>query len=93
MTVPREHTRTYYLGKLARELELRGMSAVLRPDPPSLKVSDPEAALMTETVHCVAVDGGWAYRWSWGDVVGGVDDAAGAAERISRVLSAPRRPF
>jgi len=87
--MPREHTRTYFLGKLARELELRGLEASLRPDPPSLKVRDPDAAIFTETVDCVAMPEGWFYRWSWGDVVESVDEPAAAADRIALGWPAP----
>jgi hypothetical protein len=83
---PREHTRTYFLGKLARELELRGLAVLLRQDPPSLRVSDPDTAMLTETVDCVALADGWFYRWSWGEVVAGVEDPAGAAERIVHIF-------
>ncbi|GLW08367.1 hypothetical protein Misp01_34970 [Microtetraspora sp. NBRC 13810] len=86
---PREHTRTYFLGRLAQELELRGMSVSLRPDPPSLKVSDPDAALLTETVDCACVSGGWFFRWSWGDVVERAEDPSAAADRIMRLFAAP----
>ncbi|MFG3438547.1 hypothetical protein ACGF0J_14985 [Nonomuraea sp. NPDC047897] len=85
---PREHTRTYYLGKLAAELEERGLTATLRPYPPSLRVSDPDNAMLAETVDCVPLSDGWFYRWSWGEVVGLADDPALAAQRIAQVLTA-----
>ncbi|GAA3095072.1 hypothetical protein AB0K18_49045 [Nonomuraea sp. NPDC049421] len=84
---PREHTRTYYLGKLATELEQRGLTALLRSDPPALRISHPDAALMAETVDCAALSEGWFYRWSWGELVGLADDPALAAERIAHVLA------
>ncbi|HEY9523401.1 MAG TPA: hypothetical protein VIR33_09180, partial [Thermopolyspora sp.] len=71
---PREHTRTYFLGKLAEELEARDLRAALRRDPPQLKVTDPDTALFSETIDCVALPEGWFYRWSWGDVVAATDD-------------------
>lgn len=83
---PREHTRTYFLGKLAGELESRGLTASLRADPPALKISDPDMALLTETVDCVPLSDGWFYRWSWGEVLGLADDPAAAAQRIATVL-------
>lgn len=89
---PREHTRTYFLGKLGRELELRGMDVTLRTNPPSLRVSDPDTAMFTETVDCVAMGDGWFYRWSWGDVLASADDPSAAAELIFRVFSAPPPP-
>lgn len=82
----REHTRTYFLGKLARELEFRGLDATLRADPPSLRVGDPGARLLTETVDCVPVAEGWYYRWSWGEVVESTTNPAEAADRIARIL-------
>jgi hypothetical protein len=84
---PREHTRTYFLGKLAVELELRGLTVTLRANPPSLRISDPDTAMLAETVDCVPRPEGWFYRWSWGEVVGLADDPAGAAQRIARVLN------
>ncbi|MDP4507651.1 hypothetical protein [Nonomuraea turcica] len=87
---PREHTRTYYLGKLATELEQRGLTAALRPYPPALRISDPDAVMLVETVDCVPMSEGWFYRWSWGELVGLADDPALAAERIVRVLAARR---
>ncbi|MFG1700139.1 hypothetical protein [Nonomuraea sp. NPDC049309] len=87
---PREHTRTYYLGKLATELEQRGLTAVLRPDPPALRVTHPDAPLMAETVDCAALPDGWCFRWSWGELVGLAGDPALAAERIAHVLAARR---
>jgi hypothetical protein len=87
---PREHTRTYYLGKLATELEQRGLTATLRPYPPALRVSDPDTVMLVETVDCVPMPDGWFYRWSWGELVGLADDPALAADHIVRVLAARR---
>jgi hypothetical protein len=84
---PREHTRTYFLGKLAVELERHGLTATLRADPPALRISDPGTALLAETVDCVHLPDGWFYRWSWGDVVATADDPALAATKIVRVLA------
>ncbi|MBO3748619.1 hypothetical protein J5X84_21290 [Streptosporangiaceae bacterium NEAU-GS5] len=83
----REHTRTYFLGKLARELEVRGLACALRPSPPSLRVSDPETLMFSEIVDCVAMADGWVYRWSWGDVLSSAEDPAAAAERIVKVFT------
>ena len=47
---PREHTRTYYLGKLATELEERGLTALLRSHPPALRISHPDTFMLAETV-------------------------------------------
>ncbi|GAA2269774.1 hypothetical protein GCM10010149_08570 [Nonomuraea roseoviolacea subsp. roseoviolacea] len=84
---PREHTRTYFLGKLAQELEARGLAVTLRAHPPALRVSDPDTALLAETVDCVPLSDGWFYRWSWGEIVGLADDPGLAAHRIARVLT------
>lgn len=84
----REHTRTYFLGKLARELEFRGLTATLRSDPPSLRIDAPGAGMLTETVDCVAIAEGWFYRWSWGEVVESTANPAEAADRIARILGA-----
>jgi hypothetical protein len=85
--MPREHTRTYFLGKLAVELERHGLTATLRADPPALRISDPDTALLAETVDCVPLPDGWFYRWSWGELVGAADDPAPAAARIVHVLA------
>ncbi|MEV5891093.1 hypothetical protein [Nonomuraea fuscirosea] len=85
---PREHTRTYYLGKLATELEERGLTALLRSHPPALRISHPDTVMLAETVDCVPLSGGWFYRWSWGELVGLADEPALAAARIERVLAA-----
>ncbi|MFI6818159.1 hypothetical protein ACIBG7_37595 [Nonomuraea sp. NPDC050328] len=82
----REHTRTYFLGRLADEVRARGLEATLRADPPALRVSDPEVAVLSETVDCVALSDGWFYRWSWGEVLGLADDPVGAAGRIVRLF-------
>jgi hypothetical protein len=84
----REHTRTYFLGRLARELETRGLDATLRTDPPTLKITGPGAAMFSETVDCVALADGWFYRWSWGEVVESTDNPGAAADRIRHVLAA-----
>ncbi|MFD2351565.1 hypothetical protein ACFSTC_23145 [Nonomuraea ferruginea] len=52
-----------------------------------LRVSDPDTVMLAETVDCVPLADGWFYRWSWGELVGLVDEPARAAERIVRVLS------
>ncbi|NBE99434.1 hypothetical protein FE391_38065 [Nonomuraea sp. KC401] len=85
---PREHTRTYFLGKLAEELEQRGLTVTLRSHPPALRINDPDTVLLAETVDCVPLSEGWFYRWSWGELVGLTDDPALAAERIVHVLAA-----
>ncbi|MFI6315892.1 hypothetical protein ACIBG8_00145 [Nonomuraea sp. NPDC050556] len=85
--MPREHTRTYFLSRLAGEVESRGLTATLRSDPPALKISDPDTAMLTETVDCVPLSDGWFYRWSWGEILGLADDPATAAQRIVTVLS------
>ncbi|MEO3870678.1 hypothetical protein ABGB18_17860 [Nonomuraea sp. B12E4] len=86
--MPREHTRTYFLGKLAEELERRGLTATLRSYPLVLRISDPDTLMLAETVDCVPLSEGWFYRWSWGELVGLADDPALAAERIVHVLTA-----
>lgn len=82
----REHTRTYFLGRLADELRSRGLEATLRLDPPALRISDPEVAPLSETVDCVPTSDGWCYRWSWGDILGPADDLEEAARRIARLF-------
>ncbi|MFI6503393.1 hypothetical protein [Nonomuraea typhae] len=82
----REHTRTYYLGRLSDALEVWGLDVRLRPELPALRVSDPETALLSETVDCVPLQGGWFYRWSWGETLGRADDPVSAAQRIATVF-------
>ena len=68
---PREHTRTYFLGKLAVELERHGLTMTLRADPPALRISHPDTALLAETVDCVPLPDGWFYRLVVGRSGGG----------------------
>jgi hypothetical protein len=84
---PREHTRTYFLGKLAAELERHGMTATLRAYPPVLRISGPGTVMLAETIDCVPLPEGWFYRWSWGELVGLADEPAAAARRIAHVLA------
>ncbi|MEV5504395.1 hypothetical protein AB0M50_54225, partial [Nonomuraea fuscirosea] len=59
---PREHTRTYYLGKLATELEERGLTALLRSHPPALRISHPDTFMLAETVDCVPLENAVKYN-------------------------------
>jgi hypothetical protein len=74
------------LEKLAAELSARGFTArLITPGgrPPSLAISNPEAAALSETVMA---DAGW-FWWPWADRIAGVADVLAAAEMIARVLA------
>lgn len=83
-----DHTRSYFLTRLADELQARGMDAAVRAYPAVLRVSSPGMPL-TETIDCAAVGDGtrWCFRWSWGDVLHDADDPATAADKVVRVLA------
>ncbi|MEO3863832.1 hypothetical protein [Acrocarpospora sp. B8E8] len=87
---PREQSQTYLLGKLARELELRGIKVALHTNPTSLRVIVSGSA--AETVECVDAADGWFYCWSWGDIVESADDPSAAADRILRSFGTPMPP-
>jgi len=73
------------LEKLAAELAARGLQArLMTPDDrlPSLTVTNPQAAMLDETVITSAE---W-FWWSWGDRIAAVADVAAAAEAVARVL-------
>lgn len=88
MSSPRDHTRSYFLTRLADELEARGMDAALRTYPAVLRVTTP-GLMLSETIDCTAIGDGtrWCFRWSWGDVLHDADDPATAADKVVRVLA------
>jgi hypothetical protein len=75
------------LGKLAAELRVRGYQAHLIAPVgrlPSLAVTNPQAAVLAETVMADAT----SFWWPWADRIAAVADVAAAAEVIARVLAA-----
>lgn len=88
MSSPPDHTRSYFLTRLADELEARGMEAALRTYPAVLRVTTP-GMMLSETIDCTAVGDGtrWCFRWSWGDVLHDADEPAAAADKVVRVLA------
>jgi hypothetical protein len=75
------------LDKLAAEFRVRGYEARLTAadgGPPSLVVSNPQAAMLAETVMADAT----SFWWPWADRIAGVADVATAADVIARVLAA-----
>jgi hypothetical protein len=73
--------------RLAECLQERGYRAQLierLTGPVRLKVTNPAATALTETVTVHA----GAFWWSWLDQIGPEADVPGAADRIARVLAA-----
>ncbi|WP_051712036.1 hypothetical protein [Spirillospora albida] len=84
-------TRIEYLEELAGELSRRGLRVRLtlpRGQAPSLHVANPDAAALTETILVERGGEGWWFRWSWAERIAAAGDAAEAADRVARVLSA-----
>ncbi|GAA4532625.1 MULTISPECIES: hypothetical protein [Nonomuraea] len=82
-----------HLERLVSELDARGLLArVVRTQSGRLfvRVINPKATSLSENVTCrVATDiPDWWYCWSWGERLHTVDDPAGAATKVARVLAA-----
>jgi hypothetical protein len=80
-------TGTDDLTRLAAELSARGCKTVLSTGEgrqPRLDVSNPRAALLSETVY--VADG--AFCWSWQEPIAPVADVSTAAGILARVLRA-----
>jgi len=81
-----------YLKNLADELDARGLIARVsraRSGVAFVRVVNPLATAMHEHVTCAPSPAGlhdWYYWWSWGECMHCVDDPAGAASKVARVL-------
>lgn len=72
--------------RLAADLEARGLRATMverMSGPLRLKVTNPAATALSETVIVHA----GTFWWPWRDPIGPASDAAAAAEIIARVLA------
>lgn len=72
--------------QLAADLESRGyrIKPITAAGPVRIKVSNPAAAVLSETVICHA----GAFWWPWRDQIGPSSDVPGVADVIARVLAA-----
>ncbi|WP_245674991.1 hypothetical protein [Herbidospora cretacea] len=76
-----------HLERLASELDSRGLLArvvTTQTGRAFVRVINPKATSLTENVVCKSAD----YWWSWGERMHRVDDPAGAATKVARVLAA-----
>lgn len=74
------------LEKLAAELGARGFTTQLHAPAgrvPSLAVTNPRAAKLTETI----MTGDGSFWWSWAERIARLDSVAAAADAIARVLA------
>jgi hypothetical protein len=90
----RDHERSYHLHRLATALERQGFHATVKTTyPAALHVFIPGAAMLAESIDCIAgtdTNGRlcWYYRWSWGEVLHDAADPPAAAAKIAEVLAA-----
>ncbi len=84
-----------HLERLVSELDARGMLArVVRTQSGRVfvRVINPNATSLSENVTCRPAQAAdlpdWWYCWSWGERMHTVDDPAGAATKVARVLAA-----
>jgi hypothetical protein len=90
----RDHARSYFLQRLANELDTQGFHASVKTSyPAALHVFIPGASMLAECIDCIpGTDSNgrlcWFYRWSWGEVLHDTDDPPGAAAKIAEVLAA-----
>jgi hypothetical protein len=82
--------RIAYLESLGEKLRGRGfMIQIMEPrnSPPSLRVVNPGASALVETILAERATDGWWYWWSWAERIAVVEDAEAAAARIAHVLA------
>ena len=80
-----------HLERLADELDARGLHArVVRTQSGRafVRVINPNATSLAENVTCRPQAAPGYYWWSWGERMHQVDDPAGAATKVARVLAA-----
>lgn len=77
-----------YLQRLAEELTERQWTANLgrASGEPVLKVVNPAAPELGESVVCRGSDGDYTFCWSWSQTIGPVAGVTGVADRIQHVL-------
>lgn len=84
-----------HLERLTAELRSRGWTVeVAAPADrrPSAFVAGPRLPALTENVIAARdrSDGGWSYRYGWGERIGPCADPSAAADALGRVLAARR---
>jgi hypothetical protein len=84
-------TRIGCLERLGEELVKRGYLVRLTfpvGRSASLHVVNPASSLLSENILAERGMDGRPYLWSWDELIGAVDDTAGTADLIVRVLAA-----
>ncbi|MEV0621698.1 hypothetical protein AB0I81_50810 [Nonomuraea sp. NPDC050404] len=85
-----------HLGNLQKALQNLGLHARLLPRDnrlPRLRVINPEAPTLTETISVAPRDDQWLFSWSWNAPITDVTQLATAADRIRYVLATtPQAP-
>ena len=88
-----DHARSYFLYRLATELDGHGFPATIKTTyPAALHVYIPGATMLAESIDCTPGTDGkgrlrWYYRWSWGELLHDTEDPSAAAAKIAEVLS------
>ncbi|MEU8401751.1 hypothetical protein AB0C28_41735 [Nonomuraea sp. NPDC048892] len=80
-----------HLGKLQEALQSRGLHAHLLTQNgrlPRLRVINPQATALSETISIVQQQDRWLFTWSWNEPITEVTHLATATEHIRRVLAA-----
>lgn len=77
-----------YLKQLAEVMVQREWTAHLqgRGAKVALRVANPAATELSESIVCRKYDRGWTFCWSWDQAIAAVDDVPAAADRIQHVL-------
>lgn len=81
---------TGHLNALAASLAESGLvtKPLSRSTHPCLRVTNPQAAQMSETIYAACSRDGRAwFWWSWGERIDVIDNASQVAARIIKVLS------
>jgi hypothetical protein len=76
------------LADLATGLRERGLVARLQHAPePAVRVTNPAAGSLSETVSVALADDRWWFMWSWDERITALDDVDTAADRVVHVLT------
>jgi hypothetical protein len=83
-----------HLEQLGTSLQVRGwkVSLTTTGGRPRLKVTNPTAAELSETIHCRRAGDDWLFLWSWAEVIGPVEKIDAVGRQIRHVLSTIPEP-
>jgi hypothetical protein len=83
-----------HLEQLGTSLQVRGwkVSLTTTGDGPRLKVTNPAAPEMHETILCRRAGGDWMFFWPWAEPIGPVEQLDAAGRRIRHVLRTTAEP-